>query len=369
MKKSLLALAVLGAFAGAASAQSSVTLYGVLDIGYGKVKNGKWGLNNGEGYGIPASGNVAAAAKDGFNSTSVFGMRGSEDLGGGTRANFELQSGGLDLSTGATAVAFSREAWAGLSGGFGQIRFGRSSAVSAKTIGAFDLNGTSYSSALVNAGLSPVVWYGSSRRSDQLQYWTNSMGGLVVRLGLTLKNDASADPTAIPSNAKGRVTLGVNYATGPFAVAAVIETKATSPATPALRNAVAIAASYDLGAVKLSGGYVKSPRLLDQPANDRTNFFAASNQAGGKGWFLGVVAPIGQVNIGAQMAANQETDSKALELFANYALSKRTRLYVDFVRAKDQNAVAGVAATATAGGFSAIPKDPYALGTGIVHTF
>ena len=317
MKKSLVALAVLGAFAGAASAQSSVTIYGALDIGYGKIKGAatQFGMNNGE------------AAPDGFNTTSVIGFRGTEDLGGGMTANFNLQSGGLDLSTGATGLAFSREANIGFAGGFGSVQLGRASSVAAKTMGGFDLNGTSASSALATAGVSAVTWYGSSRRSSQLQYATPNMGGFTGRLGVTMKGDgAAADKT--------RTTLGLSYANGPLAVAAVTE----SAQTAADRSAFAMGASYDLGVAKLGATYNKNTSV-----------------AAGKGITLSANVPMGAANFGIQYARNTEaaTKPKAVELYANYALSKRTRLYIDYGNQT----------------FAAPAPSTSAYGFGVVHTF
>ena len=361
MKKSLVALAAL-AVVGVASAQSSVTLYGVLDIGFGKVKGGKFGLNNGEGYTLPPAGAFAASqVRDGFNSTSVIGFRGSEDLGGGMKANFNLQSGGLDLASGASPVAFSREAWVGLSGGFGDFQLGRASSVAAKTMGQFDFNGTSYSSAFDRAGISAVTWYGSSRRSDQLQYATPNMGGFQGRLGLTLKGDATANGIGVPGAAKDRVTLGLGYANGPLSIAGVVETKNTT----ANRDAYALGASFDFGVAKI-GATVNRRELVGVAG---TNSMASGAGTGGKGASVGVVAPIGAFYVGAQYARNSETNAKATELFAGYNLSKRTKIYADYARVSGVNAVGAVAAAVTTPGIVGIPTNPTAFGVGVVHTF
>ncbi|KQP23270.1 porin [Pseudorhodoferax sp. Leaf267] len=354
MKKTLIALAVLAA-SGAAMAQSSVTLYGVLDIGVGKLKDGKWGLNNGDaGYG---------GTPDGFNSTSVIGFRGTEDLGGGLKANFNLQTGGLDLSTGGTSLAFSREAWVGLeSGSFGAIQLGRSSSIGAKVMGAYDFNGTSYSSALDRAGISAVTWYGSSRRSSQIQYASPNFGGVVVRAGFTPKGDeGGVQGVGVPDTAKNRYSLGATFANGPLSVSAIAETKQRE----GLRTAYAIGASYDLSVVKIAATYNRREAEGIDGYNTFSNGTAGNGgqNAGGKGWTVGVVAPLGAANVGVQYARNTDADIKALELFANYALSKRTRVYVDFVKGYDQNAVAASAVRAAA------PSNPYAVGLGVVHTF
>jgi predicted porin len=362
MKKSLVALAAL-AVVGVASAQSSVTLYGVLDVGFGKVKGGKFGVNNGEGYGQPATGAAGTTQiRDGYNSTSVIGFRGSEDLGGGMKANFNLQSGGLDLATGGSPVAFSREAWVGLEGGFGAVQLGRSSSVAAKVMGGYDFNGTSYSSALDRAGVSAVTWYGTSRRSDNLQYASPNFGGFVGRASWTPSGDATANGgLLVPATAKDRVTLGLTFANGPLSVSGLVETKATT----ALRDAYAFGASYDFGVAKIGATYNR--RELAGVVG--TNSMASGAGTGGKGAEIGVVAPIGAFYVGLQYARNSETKVKATELFGGYNLSKRTKLYLDMVAVRGTTAVPTAAATVTANGLSAIPANPYSYGFGVVHSF
>ncbi|KQP02835.1 porin [Pseudorhodoferax sp. Leaf265] len=355
MKKSLIALAVLAA-SGAAMAQSSVTLYGVLDVGFGKVKGEKWGMNNGEGY---------SGSGDGFNSTSVIGFRGSEDLGGGLKANFNLQTSGLDLSSSGTGLNFGREAWVGLEGaGWGAIQLGRSSSVAAKVMGGYDFNGTSYSSAYDRAGISAVTWYGSSRRSSQVQYVTPNFGGFTLRAGYTAKGDQTATSNssvgllgAPYGEAKAQYSLGATFANGPLSVSAMAESKAQE----GMRTAYAVGASYDLKVVKLAATYNRR----ETEGVDGYNTIAnnTGRGAGGKGWTLAAVAPFGPANVGVQYARNTGADISAVELFANYALSKRTRFYVDFVKTYDQNGVAAV------GAVPARPSEPYAIGLGVVHTF
>ncbi|HDR8908134.1 TPA: porin [Burkholderia multivorans] len=113
MKKSLLALVALGAFAGAAHAQSSVTLYGIIDEGF--IFN-----NNAKGqhlYGLSS----------GVMQGSRFGLRGTEDLGGGLKAIFTLENG-FDVNSGRLGqggLMFGRQAYVGLSSPYGTVTLGR----------------------------------------------------------------------------------------------------------------------------------------------------------------------------------------------------------------------------------------------------
>ena len=111
MKKSILALAALASVATVASAQSSVTLFGIVDVAARQVKNGSAGSQK--------------QLASGSNATSRFGLRGVEDLGGGLRAGFHLESG-IGVDTGTTDAKFwGRRATVSLLGGFGELRLGR----------------------------------------------------------------------------------------------------------------------------------------------------------------------------------------------------------------------------------------------------
>lgn len=289
MKKTLLALAAV-ASCGAAFAQSSVTLYGVIDASVGKKSGGDFAFSGGKD--LNAS----------YHTPTRIGVRGTEDLGGGLKANFNFESNGIGMASGNVGGNFwGREAWTGLSGNFGSTRLGRTSSFGTQGHARFDLNGISTSSAMDNAGISPVTWYGSSRRDAQIQYVTPTMGGFDAGVSIVLAgNNANKQSTS----------LRANYGAGPFAVGVVAETSRTA----ANRTAYALAGSYDLGVAKVVGGYVVSETV-----------------AKGKGVYVGAVAPVGPVKVGFQYARNSTTKVNATELFANYALSKRTSLYVDYV--------------------------------------
>ncbi|MGN6233447.1 MAG: porin [Trinickia sp.] len=115
MKKSLLALAALGMFAGAAHAQSTVTLYGIVDIGIAYTSNSN------------AAGKSTWAMASGNESGSRWGLTGAEDLGGGLKAIFKLENGfnPNNGSLGQGGRQFGRQAYVGLSGNFGSVTMGR----------------------------------------------------------------------------------------------------------------------------------------------------------------------------------------------------------------------------------------------------
>src|SRR5659263_234141 len=140
MKKSLIALAVLAA-SGAAMDQSSVTLYGLVDLWVGSAK-----FDNGTGVTLPSAkvakldaGTTQTLMQSGGVNGSRWGLKGSEDLGGGLKANFDLQQGiAVDTGASSSALAFHRAAWVGFSGGFGAVKLGRIPTAYYDAEGGFD---------------------------------------------------------------------------------------------------------------------------------------------------------------------------------------------------------------------------------------
>ncbi len=313
LKKTLMAMAST-TLAGTALAQSNVTLYGIVDVSVGNTTGGNFAVNGGK---------TATGDRASYHTPTRIGLKGSEDLGGGMKANFGLESNGINMGSGALPGNFwGRGAWVGLAGSFGELRLGRDSSVATKGQARFDLNGISTSSALDNAGLSPVTWYGSSRRDAQIQYMTTNLSGFDAGLGIVLGgNNAGQQST----------TVRLNYGAGPLAVGYVAETKRAA----ANRTAQALAGSYDLGMAKVVAGYV-----------------VRETAAAGKGAYIGASAPVtSRDTVGFQYASNSTTKVKATELFANHALSKRTSLYLDYVH------------------LSGNPAKTYSYGVGVLHTF
>ncbi len=164
MKKSLLALAVLGAFAGAASAQSSVTLSGMVDAGI-KARGSDWSMGG---------------SQSGYNN---FTISGKEDLGGGLNAFFVLNhrflinNGKSNTSSGnGTEPAnnvFWRNAFVGLGGGWGDVRLGRMLMPLQDMNGGFDAFDTGYVGSTHTGGLMATV-----RANSAVYYRSPSFGGL-----------------------------------------------------------------------------------------------------------------------------------------------------------------------------------------------
>ncbi|GAB4396869.1 MAG: porin [Rhodoferax sp.] len=202
MKKSLIALAVLAA-SGAAMAQSSVTTYGILDVWFGskKTDDGKTSLTQ-------------TVLESGGVNGSRWGLKGTEDLGGGLKAIFDLQSG-IGVDNGASqqgGLLFGRGAWVGLSGGFGSVKFGRIATPYIDVDGASD--------AMFNSGVSPATvnfksMYGNYtlRTNNTIAYYSPTFGGFSGAISYGLGEDKTTTQSA-----SSYTSLNLTYAAGPVAV-------------------------------------------------------------------------------------------------------------------------------------------------------
>jgi len=401
MKKTLVALAALASVS--AFAQSTVEIYGTLDIGQIKLSGQQAGLNNSNASFPTSQSGTALAntfARQG-TSTNNMGFRGREDLGGGMYAGFDLQTGGLDASTGSPALAFSRENNLQIgSSAWGQLKIGRSSATVCAIGCSFDYNYIGSGNAAAMTGLSPASFRGSSRRSDQIEFKSKDMNGLTVYASLVQRGDMNADGSFTTSGGasytttstvsgisttvsdfKNMTTLGAVYVQGPLRIAGFSESASVN--SPAVRPGTMLAVEYNFGPFTANVQSNVNPNKTTWTdaagaAQSKTGQYSLSTAAGtttyGKGTVLGVKAPIGNTTIGVQHANNSETRVKATELFAQYALSKRTTLYAYSTRLTGTSAVSATAVTSTYTTVNqlmtgAIAVNPTIYAFGVRHTF
>jgi predicted porin len=307
MMKKLLPLAILLGAMGTAHAELAV--YGLVDISYGKneLLPGAAGT---EGARIHSGGDDNASQG---NSTTRVGLKGSTDIGSGLKANFKLETGGIDrdLRIGKENKAFfHRQAWAGLSGSFGEVRFGRQDSVPFQMMGAYDFNGqANAATALGNSG---VAAWGRGRQTQSLQYISPSMNGVTAHVGFAGKEDGLVDGSP---DTKAASSAGLTYAAGKFSVSVVGETKRTDGG----ENFAGVAGSYDFGVVKVMASY----------ADGGTN---------AKGTGLGFVAPVAGFNVGMHYGKNSDTNAAATELFVNREIFKNTYAYADYGYLDNNNA-------------------------------
>ena len=297
MKRTLIVAAIATLSSSAALAQS-VSIYGVLDASYGKsvVDDA-----------LKLKADFHSGGDDGSsqgNSTTRVGIKGSTDVGSGFKANFKFETGGItsDGQVNPGGAFFNRQAWVGLSGGFGEVRMGRQDSVPFQTGIDFDFNGAC--NALSSGGLAGAAPWLRGRQSRSLQYITPAMGGIKVQAGFVPKGNVAG--------AKDTLSAGVTYSTGPLSVAASGESKRTSAGT----DFTAVMASFDLKVVKLAASYADGGKT--------------AKGGSGKGFTAGISAPVAGFTFGAMYAKNSDTKGSAYEVFVNKEVLKSTYAYAEF---------------------------------------
>jgi predicted porin len=308
MKKSLLALAVLGAFAGAAqAADSNVTIYGALDIGLTKSTGSTLAENNGD--------------------NNKLGFKGSEDLGNGLSAIFQAEIR-FDSDTGkteggGTRPLFQGRSTVGFQGGFGKIRLGRDLTAKQNSAGDFDPWGATRNRGAMN----PEVMDGGyisdplnptngsqNRFSNGLIYNSPVMGGFQANLSLATKESLDAGtPTDTP------YSLSATYNNGPIGAFVAAERNALNGKIWQLGGSYA-----GLGPAKLMATYGRT----DLTSTGGTKV---------KAWTIGAVVTAGPGNVLAgfgQQKPDVGNKKKKFALGYEYNLSKRTFLYTDYTNVK-----------------------------------
>lgn len=357
MKKSLLALAALGAFAGAAHAQSSVTLYGVIDAGVDYVSSAKTETASGK----------QVALTSGVMQGSRWGVRGTENLGGGLKAIFTLENG-FELNNGRLGQGgseFGRQAFVGLSGDFGTVTVGRQYDSIADFVSGFAA-GSQWGTYAAHPG-DIDNFNNSARINNSIKYTSPNNGGFTYSALYSLGGFAGEFQ-------KNRVwSVGAGYANGPLALGAAYlnamnpnlsfygNTKAdidnkSNVANSFMKNQlisgfasastleiVGVGGAYTFGPATVGVTYsnVKFKDLNDGRSSDKAARFSGSpkfnNGEVNLAYQLTPALKVGGAysytqGSSARNESKNETVSKAkyhqVNLGADYSLSKRTDVYV-----------------------------------------
>ena len=413
MKKTLFALAAVGAFAGAAQAQSSVTVYGIVDAGMATVSN------------TTAAGGATTGVQSGGLASPRLGVKGLEDIGGGNGVGFVLEaelltangasngiSGSNTKSTGAVATTaanqfFNRASYVSYNDkAAGEFRLGLMNTSSydyqiaydplaAANVGGF-LNGAKTTVLSTGTYVNSVITQStiSNRTQNAVAYVSPTLGGFQLRLNAGTNQGANQGDALIAGSASsGRVfdaglkydwqKLSVAVANQTLAQQATVSTGATNYSVSsgsALAQMSMAAATYDFGIAKVYGIYTKTANKI--PNISTTMSYLTK--------MVGVTAPVtSNITVGASYTAtvngnaNGTTAGSAntgvTALMAKYALSKRSSLYA--LTAMSSNGAAGAAVVsdtkftgatapvqqtgATAGTFG----NQTAIMLGINHTF
>ena len=336
MKKSLIAIAALAA-AGAAAAQSSVTMYGQVNTGYEYSKTD-----------TTIGGQKTTTKTTGFQNdrvkTSRLGFKGEEALGNGLSATFALEMG-FDSANGEfAAIAFNRRATVGLKGAFGEVRVGKDSG----TMNSFD---GSFKAIDRTDSLAKIDPDGSGPKVDLDAAFTARPTGLFyngtfsgVNVSAAIGNDSERTKIAGVTEAKQDAAvygLGLGYNGGAWAVGAAFQhetrkgfsTTAVTPSTvPEYNDKVTnygVGASYDFTVAKLYGQYKGGQYKNELPAGGKYSYDQFA---------IGVSAPFGATTLSAEYAYNKAKETAATTAIvtkfkgnvfavqAEYAFSKRTSL-------------------------------------------
>jgi predicted porin len=330
MKKTLLAIAALGLFAGAASAQSNVTLFGVVDLNLRSVKNGSLG-------------SIKTESTDGVNS-SRFGFKGVEDLGGGMKAQFWYEAG-VNPDVGTTnSKLFNRRSTISLIGNFGEVRLGRDYTPTFRGLASQDPFGTNGLGSFTNmfafgsistgsAALGSPLFSGATtlvRADNSIAYWLPGNIGGVYGEVMIAANEGAATATAANKYVGGRL----GWAAGPidvFGVYGKTTLVQVGGSDGALKQFI-LGASYNFGVAKVNINFNsnKTNRELGVVADGKSTI-----------WQLGGVIPMGpgeiHVAYDVTKGSGDLKDSGAKMFAATYLynLSPRTALYGTFAHLKN----------------------------------
>jgi len=373
MKKSLVALAAL-AVAGIASAQSSVTLFGVLDAGV-SYYDAKTNLPNGS----TVKQSQWAQTSSGYNSSRL-GFRGNEDLGGGLAASFWLEAG-LNNDTGAAGggagisgtttatVLFNRRSTVSLSGGFGEVRIGRDYTPTFWNDTVFDPFGTNgVGTNQITAAHPGDLNY--VRSSNTVGYFLpTNLGGFYGQVQYGLAEQVKV--TGVNVSSGGRSAAGrFGYANGPVDVALAYGQSTVNDVVGVSNSKVKTAnlgASYDFGVIKAFGEY-------SQVKTDGVTYPLPSTSTKLNGYLLGLTAPVGPGLIRASFSSDKLSiagpNPKANKFALGYVhnLSKRTALYATVAHVTNKNG----SSTTTGGSptfVAGTPSSANGYDFGIRHAF
>jgi predicted porin len=426
MKKSTAALVPLAALMsiGTASAQSAVTLFGIVDTGV----SGYWNQAQGP-LGITITTSQTMLTNSAYQ-TSRLGFKGTEDLGGGLRAGFWLEAGiNTDNGSGVGtdgAFEFNRRSTVSLESDFGEIRLGRDYTPTYWNDNLFDpfgVNGVGTSLISTAMGQTSPGSFKSGWSNPQYQRASNSVGYFLPKLGgfygqfMYAFNEATSyDPggltppgvaaivanpalAATADNARAGRYIGarVGYNIGPWDVALSYGESTVGSnfylGTTSTINIWNLGGSYDFGVVKLFGEYSNN-KMETSFATNTFNPFGTTNP-GFNGVLIGATIPVSGydlIRVSYSAVRYNNTSTNVLGTTANffgfndqpeadkfaigyvYNFSKRTAVYATVAYLSNKNGagltVGGPAYfTAPIGGFAPVPDKSYGYDLGLRHSF
>ena len=339
MKKSLLALSILGAFAGVAQAQTNVTMYGVVDAGLVRADNGQQKVTK---------------LDSGIYSGSRLGFKGTEDLGGGLQALFVLETG-INVDSGGFAqggTAFGRQTYVGLGGSFGTVKLGRQQSFLYDAQVAVDPFGIGL------AGDSTKFFApqptSQLRQNNTAKYESPNISGF--QFGYS---HSFGEVVGAASNGADNA-FSAKYTNGPIFLNAIYDQSNSSPAVIGVPNqktkVTNLGGTYDFGVAKAHVMF------------DRTKTDAGGNA---RDVLVGATVPFGASNFLVDYIKHTDkttnnSDAKQYAIGYTYSMSKRTTLYTSYSRVTNDSA----AAFGGISGISAVAGQSFKnFDVGVRHTF
>ena len=357
MKKTLVAALIaagLVATTGVANAQTNVRLYGLVDAFVGRVDNSR-----------DARGGATVVDSGGM-STSFFGMNGSEELGNNLKAVFALESffrpdtGAFGRFGGTPDLGFTRSAWVGLAGNFGQVTLGRNTSPFFLATVFFNPYGDSFVfSPLIahtwrgtqsdGVAIPQSIVQGDTGLSNSLRWTSPSFGGLRADIAVSARTDQIIVTENFTGNrSQGRAAdVALFFNRGPLSAGAVYRTidletgVAASLANDRKQNSFLLGGSYDFRVVKAFATYQEQ----------RDNFVVGSDSKK-RSAQLGLAVPLGPGNVLASYARSEYdragVNDNTRDTFAlgySYPMSRRTDLYANYYRDRIKGDDSAAAAT------------------------
>jgi predicted porin len=331
MKKHLLALVILGAFASAAPAQSNVTLYGTVDAGLIKRTDQR----------------VAV----GKRANNTLGFRGTEDLGNGLKAlvhleiRYEPDTGTNEIgANGAQRPLFQGQSRVGLQGAFGMVRLGRGLTALQESIIKFEpFHGLPHTAGfytdLAIAGYTsePLNMAGNSKNRFSNALWYNSpeVGGFQLNATISTR-EANGGPAVVGRGtpALPQYPANAQASTNPYSISATFKRGPAAFMAAMERNAV----ETDLWSVAASWYVIPSLNLMasyQRQDEEHTRLFNQETRA----WVVGLNWTLGPGKLLAGFGRKKPDglpSTRQLSIGYEYSLSKRTYLYADASNKKNQ---------------------------------
>jgi predicted porin len=346
MKKTLVALAAL--VSASAFAQSSVTLYGVVDASIENVKGAK---------------SVTRVSSDNLASSRL-GFRGVEDLGGGLKGKFTLETA-VNVDTGAngggTTRFFDRAAWLGLETGYGELRLGRQDSSIGVIAGNSAILGTqAYDDLRIASTLSSSTY----RRIDNgITYILPKLvDGLSAQVQYSTQVNGSETAGSDTGEAYG---LNAQYVAGPLGLGLGYVSAKQNATGSQEADAVLVYGSYDFGLVKVTAYYEQ-----DDSESAKATLGAAYDKLSLAG--LKAAVPFSKdftltasVAQAANTAFTANADAMIVALKGQYNLSKRTAVY-GLLTAVDNDTTANIGVAQQAPGAG---KSSHGIAFGVRHAF